>query len=31
MDLLAASMLAKAAAMAGLTQVPAADTAALWL
>jgi hypothetical protein len=31
MDLLAASMLAKAAAMAGITQVPAADTAALWL
>ena len=31
MDLLASSMLAKAAAMAGLTQVPAADTAAIWL
>lgn len=31
MDLLASSMLAMAAAMAGLTQVPAADTAAIWL
>jgi ERCC4-related helicase len=31
MDLLAASMLAKAAAMAGITQVPAADSAAIWL
>jgi hypothetical protein len=31
MDLLASSMLTIAAAIAGLTQVPAADTAALWL
>ena len=31
MDLLASSMLAMAAAIAGLTQVPAADTAVLWL
>ncbi|MGR9087295.1 MAG: DEAD/DEAH box helicase [Gammaproteobacteria bacterium] len=31
MDLLAASMLTAAAAMAGLRQVPAADTAAIWL
>jgi len=31
MDLLASSMLAMAAASAGLTQVPAADTAAVWL
>jgi hypothetical protein len=31
MDLLASSMLAMAAALAGLTQVPAADTAVLWL
>jgi Helicase conserved C-terminal domain len=31
MDLLASSMLAMAAAIAGLTQVPAADTAAIWL
>ncbi|MDD1637239.1 MAG: helicase, partial [Methylococcaceae bacterium] len=31
MDLLASSMLAMAAANAGLTQVPAADTAVLWL
>ena len=31
MDLLASSMLAMAAAIAGLDQVPAADTAAIWL
>ena len=31
MDLLASSMLAMAAAIAGITQVPAADTAVLWL
>ena len=31
MELLASSMLAMAAAIAGLTQVPAADTAVLWL
>ena len=31
MDLLAASMLAMAAVITGLTQVPAADTAVLWL
>ena len=31
MDLLASSMLALAAAKAGLSQVPAADTAAIWL
>ena len=31
MDLLASSMLAMAAALAGLAQVPAADTAVLWL
>ncbi|MDD1642703.1 MAG: helicase, partial [Methylococcaceae bacterium] len=31
MDLLASSMLAMAAANAGLTQVPTADTAVLWL
>lgn len=31
MDLLASSMLAMAAGIAGLTQVPAADTAAIWL
>jgi len=31
MDLLASSMLAMAAAIAGLTQVPAADSAVLWL
>jgi len=31
MDLLASSMLAKAAAIAGLTQVPAVDTAVIWL
>ena len=31
MDLLASSMLTMAAALAGLTQVPASDTAAIWL
>ena len=31
MDLLASSMLAMAAAKAGLTQIPAADTAVIWL
>ena len=31
MDLLASSMLAMAAALAGLSQIPAADTAVLWL
>ncbi|MFI3198296.1 MAG: helicase, partial [Methylococcaceae bacterium] len=31
MDLLAASLLANAAAIAGLIHVPAADTAVLWL
>jgi hypothetical protein len=31
MELLVSSMLSKAAAIAGLSQVPAADTAALWL
>ena len=31
MDLLASSMLAMTAAIAGLTQIPAADTAVLWL
>ena len=31
MDLLASSMIALAAAKVGLTQVPAVDTAAIWL
>jgi hypothetical protein len=31
MDLLALSMLSRAAAIAGLTQIPAADKAFLWL